>query len=183
MIQYTEYSAERLADRAVIRDILYLMCRSVDRRDWDTWCSLYHPDCSFDNGVNKGNLETTLKFQVRRHATISRSYHQIPNILIEFTGRDSALVESYTFVVQRHMADAITGDPRPGQPEFDRWSMTRFINQFERRDSTWRILRHTTITEHSLTRQVPSDEPHDGRAISRRDRDDPIWLMRAQFGL
>jgi SnoaL-like domain len=184
MMQYSEYESARLADRLIIQDLLYLMCRSVDRRDWDTWRTLYHPDCVFDNGVNKGDLETTLKFQVRRHATVSHSYHQIPNIFIEFTGRDTALVEAYTSVWQRHTADAFTGDLLPpGEPAFDRWSMARFINRFERRDSKWRILHHSTITEFSRMSPVPPDQPHDPRAISQRDRSDPLWAARAQLSL
>jgi ketosteroid isomerase-like protein len=173
------YSPARLADRAEITDVMYRWCRAVDRRDWDAVRQVFHPDAIDNHGPFVGGVEDLIAWLTDRHRTIPFSMHLVSNILIEFAGPDSALVETYIFA-------AFTGGIAGGEGSAtDSLSWARYIDRFERRGGEWRIARRTVAFDSSLMTDVPPDAPafDPSWAIGRRDRDDPIYKERAAMGL
>jgi hypothetical protein len=80
-----------------------------------------------------------------RHENIPFSMHMLGNMLIDFAAPDTALVETYVFVIQRYPAEARTAwcsSPAAskqsrcrGRPD----GCARYVDRFERRDGEWRI--------------------------------------------
>jgi len=186
------YSPERLADRAEIQDVMYRWCRAVDRLDVDGIRSVFHPDAIDNHGPFVGGVDALIAWLTDRHRGIPFSMHLVSNILIEFAGPDSALVETYIFATLRYSAQgkaalaAFTGGVAGGQGSAtDAFSWARYIDRFERRGGDWRIARRTVAFDSSLMTDVPPDAPafDPNWAVGRRDGDDPIYKERAAMGL
>ena len=187
-----DYSSERLADRAQIQDAMYRWCRAVDRLDVEGIRGVFHPDAIDYHGPFVGGVDALIAWLTNRHRGIPFSMHLVSNILIEFAGPDSALVETYIFATLRYSAEgkaalaAFTGGVAGGEGSTtDSFSWARYIDRFERRGGEWRIARRTVAFDSSLMTDVPPDAPafDPSWAIGRRDRDDPIYKERAAMGL
>lgn len=186
-----DYSPQRLADRAEITDVMYRWCRSVDRCDWNAMREVFHPEAHDDHGIYKGNVEGMIAWLTERHRTISRSMHQVGNLLIEFADADTALVETYLFAMQRYSTEgaqtraAITGGADVGGESFDLFMTGRYVDQFKRRAGRWKILDRTVVFDNSTIFPVPANAPKlgDEWAVAKRDRSDPLWALRAKLGL
>jgi hypothetical protein len=186
-----DYSPQRLADRAEITDVMYRWCRAVDRCDWEAIRDVFHPDARDDHGLYKGGVDGLIAWLSERHKTITRSMHQVGNMLIEFTSQDTAVVETYLFAMQRYTPEgaqtraAITGGADVGADSFDLFMTGRYVDVFERRNGRWKIRERTVVFDNSTMFPVPPNAPRlgDDWAISARDRSDPLWAIRAQQGL
>ncbi|HEX4506849.1 MAG TPA: nuclear transport factor 2 family protein [Alphaproteobacteria bacterium] len=187
-----DYSPERLADRAEIQDVMYRWCRAVDRLDVAGIRGVFHPDAIDNHGPFVGGVDALIVWLTDRHRGIPVSMHMVSNILIEFAGPDSALVETYIFATLRYSAEgkaalaAFTGGVAGGAGSAtDAFSWARYIDRFERRGGEWRIARRTVAFDSSLMTDVPEGAPafDPGWAVGRRDRDDPIYRERAAMGL
>lgn len=186
------YSAERIADRLQIQDAMYRWCRSVDRLDFDGIRSVFHPDGVDKHGPFNGTVEELIEWIRERHKTIPFSMHQISNILIEFAGPDLALVETYIRTTQRYPAEAkaslvqLTGG-QAGTSGLgaDLFTCSRYIDRFERRNGEWRILRRTLVQDWKQIVDVPANAPKplEGWLVGRRDKQDPVFLERAELGI
>ncbi len=81
---------------------------------------------------------------------------------------------------------AFTGGVSGGEGSAtDAMSWARYIDRFERRGGEWRIARRTVAFDSSLMSDVPANAPaFDPRwAVSRREKEDPIYRERAAMGL
>lgn len=123
---------DRLKDRQAIYDCLMRYCRGVDRLDVDLLKSAYHHDATDDHGIFSGNAWEFAEFLGPFDASIGvrQQTHRVDHSLIEFTGPDSAVVESYnlTFIdaeTDAGMAAATVGG--------------RYLDRFERRAGVWKI--------------------------------------------
>ncbi|GAA4332997.1 nuclear transport factor 2 family protein [Pigmentiphaga soli] len=186
------YSPARIADRMAIQDTMYRWCRAVDRLDFDGIRSVFHPDAIDRHGPFEGSVDGLVEWIRERHRAIPFSMHQISNILIEFAGPDLALVETYVRTVQRYPAEAkaalaqLSGGAqgRDGLGA-DLFTCSRYVDRFERRDGEWRIARRTLVQDWKQIVDVPADapRPREGWLVGRRDRQDPLYLERAELGL
>ena len=186
------FSPQRIADRMAIQDVMYRWCRSVDRLDFDLMRSLFHPDAVDDHGAYKGGVDGLVDWIRERHRTIPFSAHQLSNMLIEFAGPDIALVETYAHVVQRYPADgkAALAQLSGGQQGAAGTaavlnSYVRYVDRFERRNGEWRIARRTVVQDWKQISDLPPGDwkPTSGWPAGRRDREDPLYLARADLGL
>lgn len=186
-----DYSPQKVADRQAIQDTMHRWCRSVDRLDFDGIRSVFHPDAVDRHGPFNGSVNELIEWIRKRHATIPFSMHQISNILIEFAGPDSALVETYVRTVQYYPASAkaslqeltgsATGSDGCGA---DLFTCSRYIDRFERRDGLWKIALRTLVQDYKRVVDVASvPEAKPGWLTGRRDRDDPLYAERAAVGL
>src|SRR5438477_5687004 len=98
--QSLEY--DKLVSQFAIRDVLCRYCRGVDRRDWSLVRGAFHPDAYDDHGVYRGNVDGFIDFLAERHAFVTMSMHHIGNVLVEFSGPDRAMAETYCLAFQRY---------------------------------------------------------------------------------
>jgi len=186
------FSAERLADRAKIQDVLYRLCRAIDRMDVAAIRDSYHPDGMDKHGMYNGNVTGFLQWLEDRHKPITFSMHSISNILIEFSGLDTAIVETYCLGLQRFPADAkasrqmLEGFSLSSGSEVEVMVCCRYVDLFERRDGNWLIKERAVVFDstriHELTGNVPKMGV-DWIVGKRGGRADYIYAARAEVGL
>lgn len=174
---------QRLIDRAAIQDLMSRYARGVDRRDWNTVAQTFHPDAHDDHGEYKGGVEGFLKWVSERHAKIPQSMHFLGNCLIEFTGPDVALVETYFIARQTISADATAAKSMiegrgesSGAAEAQIWG--RYIDIAERRNGEWRTARRIVAFDAMQAGPATSLPLKESWAQSQRDPSDPLNVMR-----
>lgn len=147
----------QLADREAIRDVLYRYCRAVDRGDKELLRSCYHANGTDDHGFFAGSGWDFADYVLPILAQLDRSIHSLSNPHIELAG-DRAYVETQWSVIHRLR--------RWGQFT-DMWHQGRYLDEFERRDGQWRILRRVTVLDAErwidtadMQRLVPADHPN-----------------------
>lgn len=183
------FSAERIADRLEIADVMHRWCRAIDRRDYGVIRGLFHPD-GFDSHSPahfEGDVEALIAWISDRHATIDFALHSISNLIIEFAGPDDAAVEAVVMAVQHYPAE---GDPvvlkvrevRPGA-SFDMVAFARYVDHFTRRNGAWRIQKRVVVMDSQMLIEVSGGALAAGSRVGRRDQDDPIYQLRRELGL
>ena len=188
-----DYSPERLSDRAQIQDVMHRWCRAVDRLDLDAIRDLFHLDATDSHGLFNGDVEGLISWIGTRHTTIPFSMHFISNIFIEFSGRDTAIVETYCLAVQRYTADAkvammthlsggVQGEP---ETEMDMMVCCRYVDRFERRNGEWRIAKRVVVYDSIMTDEVPKNGPKmsTGWTSGQRNKTDYIHQARIAAGV
>ena len=154
---------EKAADCNEIYQVLAKLCRGLDRLDASLIADAYHEGAMQHHGpFDKPGRELApeLVEMVRTHT--ENAFHILSNVAIELDG-DTAWVESYV--------TAITRDAEKYDDIGARW-----VDRFERRDSTWRIAERTSIVEYN--RSFPRGE--EGAIVAlfnngTRDRTDPSY--------
>lgn len=181
----------RLVDRVAIEQALLRYTRGVDRRDWLLVRSAYHADAYDDHGVYKGGVDGLIEWMQRRHEGVLQAQHFMANTFIEFTGPDSALVETYVVSRQRPMPSSMmTADVKDYSARIDPSAIrqteawARYVDVFECRDDDWRISRREVVLEIYDSRQALPDGGVPPTFLSaRRDAADPLFLAREKAGL
>lgn len=172
----------RLIDRAAIQDLMARYAQGVDRRDWEAVRATFHPDARDDHGEYKGNVDGFIAWVSRRHDKVAQSMHFLGNCLIEFTGADIALVETYYIARQTYGADAsaaltmIGSGGAPGPMEAEIWG--RYIDIVERRQGEWRTAQRTVAFEVLQAHAATSLPLGAAWAQAKRDATDPLYVMR-----
>jgi hypothetical protein len=191
MAKSDDYSPERLADRAEIQDAMYRWCRAIDRLDYDSIRTVFHPDAIDSHGPYEGGIDGLIDWIRGRHDTIQFSMHSISNILIEFAGPDSAIVETYCFAVQRYRAkgkaslDQFTGGEYKAGTAMDLIVCARYVDRFERRAGEWRILHRRVVYDSKMTHEVPEalSKVVPNWTYGQRNKTDYIYRARTVVGL
>ncbi len=143
----SQQEIDRCKDRQAICDCLLRYCRGVDRLDATLLKTAYHEDATDDHGIFNGNAWEFADFIGPFDASIGvrQQTHRVDHTLIEFTGPDTAVVESYnlTFIdaeTDDGMAAAMVGG--------------RYLDRFERRDGAWKIAHRLYVMD--FNRNEPS---------------------------
>jgi hypothetical protein len=194
-MSHAAYSATyRVEDRMQIQDAIYRWARLVDRREWHLAPTVFHNDAFDEHGMYRGDVPGLLAWMRERHRFISQSMHHIGNVLIEFTGPTSAIVESYVIAYQRYLP-AADGNrtsriaalgPRLGALDdpIDAVVNARYGDNFEKRKDLWRIAKRITVFEgRYLTAAGPDALLDSGWVAAARDESDPILVARRAAGL
>jgi ketosteroid isomerase-like protein len=195
MIDHDPFSPERVRDRLMIQDVIYRLCRAVDRCDTEAIVDAYHPDAVDSHGIFVGDPQAYARFSQERNRSIPFSQHQVSNLLIEFAGPDLALVETYLLSVQRYGPESAASFAQFGGAEAaqqvaqrgaDSLGCHRYVDRFERRDGQWKILRRTVVFEWRNLLPVPATAAmkfSPDWIVGQRSAED--WLMkeRAALGL
>lgn len=162
-----------LRDRESIRAVLYDYCRAVDRGDAELMRRCYHPDATDDHGFFSGNAWEFVDYVLPLLAQLDRSIHSLTNPHIALDG-DRAHVETQWSVV--HRLRGFTGLT-------DLWHQGRYLDEFERRNGEWRILRRVTVLDAErwmrtadLQDLVPDTVPNKVHR-GRRGRRDPVYSL------
>lgn len=184
---------EKMLAKAEIEEVMLRWCRAVDRCDWESVPDLFHPEGYDNHGIFRGDVAGMIAWLSERHKSVTRSMHMITNMRIEFADDDNALVETYSLAVQRYPAGgsqatraAIAGGGDTGDGSFDMMITGRYVDHFQKRDGTWRILNRTVVFDNSVL--LPVNDAGGSQlgadwAISTRGKDDPIWELRRAVGL
>ena len=120
---------------------------------------MYHPDGTDDHGSFKGLGVDFADYVTRRLGErYAATMHTIANTIIEFTGPDTAHVESHVCARQRR-ADGVVLETFGG----------RYVDRFERRDGEWRIAHRNLVHEWDKVEHVelafpPGRYPEGGRS-------------------
>ena len=167
---------EELEARTAIEDCLKRFARAVDRQDWAAARAHYHDDAVDDHGFFKGSPDAFLAHIERLHAHQDHSMHFNTNVLIEFTARDRAFVETYVLVLQRF---------RPGAPNVPAEShglrnlaSARYLDRFEKRNGEWRVGHRTLVFGDLVSESMeePSRFPP-GFTVQKHGMDDPLYSL------
>jgi SnoaL-like domain len=163
-----------LADREAIRTVLYDYCRAVDRGDDELLKACYHPDGTDDHGFFSGRGHDFVGYVLPILAQLDRSIHSLTNPHIVLDG-DKAYVETQWSVIHRL---------RRSWKLTDMWHQGRYLDEFERRDGRWRILRRVTVLDaerwiHTADMQdlVPDSVPNKVHR-GQRGRGDPLYRLQ-----
>jgi hypothetical protein len=134
---------QELKDRQAIYDCLMRYCRGIDRLDVGILKTAYHPDGIDDHGIFSGNAWEFAEFigPFDAELGVKQQTHRVDNVLIEFTGPDTASVESYnvTFIdaeTPDGMAASVVGG--------------RYLDRFERRDGQWKIAHRLYVMDWNI---------------------------------
>ncbi len=167
---------DELEARTEIQDALNRFARAVDRQDWALARTLYHDDAFDDHGFFKGAPDPFLAHIAKIHVHQVHSMHFNSNVLIEFTARDRAFVETYVLVLQRF---------RPGAPNVPAGSAglrvlasARYLDRFEKRNGAWRVV-HRTLVFGDMQAE-PMKEPlkfPPEFAVQTHGMDDPLYKL------
>ncbi len=134
---------DELQARTEIADTLLRFIRGIDRQDWALARSTYHDDAIDEHGFFRGPADEFLGIVARLHEHQEHSMHVMSNMLIEFTARDRALVETYCLVFQRFGPGA--AGVAPGSKGVRKMATARYIDRFEARNGEWRVAHRTLV--------------------------------------
>ncbi len=175
----TSTADARAGDRAQIAEALYHYCRAIDRIRPEALLNCFHADALIDNGQGLFEVDAFAAMVVERHAAIPQAFHMIGNILVDFTGADTAFVESYCLAMEHH--------PGAAQGQLlDRIVRVRYADQFERRDGAWKVARRLVVIDHEMAFKVDPDvSPFAGvpKHAGVRGLQDPVEQLRRSLGL
>ncbi|MEZ5650870.1 MAG: nuclear transport factor 2 family protein [Burkholderiaceae bacterium] len=140
----------RLLDREAIRDCLYRYCRGIDRADEASLRDSYWPDAHDSHGATSGPIEIFFERVRAAFARGPRNVHRITNILIEFAGPDTAIVES--------CFDALQRGPGPDGITRQFHLAGRYCDRFEKRAGHWRVARRVVVYDWVDEQTAASDD-------------------------
>jgi len=174
-----DWTPERVADRMQITEVLHHYCRAIDRiQPGDLASKVFHPDAIVDKG-DPVPVAEFIAYVEQRHPGVPTASHMSMNAIVEFTGQDSAFVESWCLAVERQPP---AGDNDAGSDIVVR---VRYGDHFERRGGRWLIARRTFVLDHMI--RLPADPTLQPPGASifqgKRDASDPLMRIRAGLGL
>lgn len=144
-----DYSASAMTARAEIVDVISLYAHALDRRRWELFDVIFHPDAEWRLSSFSGHWRETLKGarEVFERALLT-THHQTGNILISVDG-DSAAAETYVTAYHRVRADApeSSGMFSGTGSQYDLVAGMRYIDRFQRRGDRWRIASRVGTSE------------------------------------
>lgn len=187
-----QYTAQRIADRFAIQDMMYRWCRAVDRLDKQGMLDIFWPGAIDSHGPYIGPAEGLVEWILVRHRPIGTSSHFVGNMLIEFASDDVALVETYVRTIQQYPPEAkqqlaqltggASGDPKSAM---DMFTSSRYLDRMERRNGEWRIAHRDLIQDWKQIVDVkyPALVPTEGWIIGRRDGKDQVEVVKKELGI
>ncbi len=183
----------RLADRFQIEQVIRCWARAVDRRDWALVRTVFHPGAIDDHGMYKGDIDGLIDWLEARHQCITMSMHVLGNIYIELPDADSAVCESYVVAYQRydtapgadqsHILAALGEHVDQSDLPIDVMMPARYIDEFEKRDGSWRITHRTTVFEGRYILKGDTAPLNPAWTVGHRDNSDPLYIARRRAGL
>ncbi|MCU1398141.1 MAG: nuclear transport factor 2 family protein [Acidimicrobiales bacterium] len=161
---------ERLIAESDIRDVCLRYCRGIDRRQFDLVRSCYHPDALDEHGDFLGTVEEFVAHAERSLQRFESTVHFLGNILVEVDD-SGALARSECYAVASHRLAATSE-----KPARDHVVGLRYIDDFERRDGTWRIADRVCAFEWTRTDPVtPGWSFTDAFRLGRTDGEDVVF--------
>ena len=138
------FSPDQLSDLESIRNAALRYCRGVDRLDAELMKSAYWPEATDEHGSFVGNAWEFSDYCMQAHQGWRSTNHCIFNHSIELDpGGERARGEIYN-VAYLFKKDADVLDTWHG----------RYLDDYEKRDDEWRILKRVCVHEGSQSRPI-----------------------------
>lgn len=167
---YTEEQIRELFDEREIRSLIYRYCRAIDRRQYDDLRRCYHPEATDHHGDFYGTVEEFVAYVTAGLDLYEATMHFVGNLEIEVDG-DRARSEAYCLALA-HLA-ASDDD----HPERDNLVAVRYVDDLERRNGEWRILRRVCAYEWTRTDPLPLGwRLPESFVRGRRDASDIVYM-------
>lgn len=166
---------DMLVSRVQIEEVLLAYARANDRVDADLLRSCFWPESTHRHGRFDGTSADFIGFALKILGAVKYAAHHISNISIQVDG-DRALSECYYFAHHRRPV-------KGGAGEEDAFFEGRYLDDFERRDGVWKIIRRRGLADYSPP-AIPAatafaDWPAGQHSL--RYPDDDYYAMKARF--
>ncbi|WP_372734771.1 nuclear transport factor 2 family protein [Nocardioides sp.] len=166
MTQHPDQAITDLLDKQAISEVLAAYARAMDRIDLDLARSVFHPEGTADYGeMFTGTGYEFADYIGAAHPLFEMTDHRIGAVTIALDG-DRAGSETYAFVTLRSRAE--------DGSRSDMVIHGRYVDRWERRDGTWRILHRQYLHTFDEVRPV---EQTMFAATGVRDQTDPSYAV------
>jgi hypothetical protein len=158
--------------RQAITEVVFRYAHALDRLDEPMLRSVFHPDSEhhhfYQGPSSDPDRPSTAEepgdfvaFALGVLRTYRQTHHQMGNTLIEFDVEENARVETYFTAFHRMRP---RGDPLASETAFDTemdyFVGGRYIDRFALRDSEWKIISRTGMTDWTRL-EAPSSQGND----------------------
>lgn len=155
-----------------LQRLAWAYCHAVDRGDMALLESLYHPDAIDDHGAMfRGSPEEYVAWLPRMLKGLEATRHTIHNMLFLVDGdRAQGELVNTAYHRTRDGREIILGG--------------RYLDEYERREGVWRILRRSLVLDSFEERPAQTAEGFIGKGVERgsSDEGDPVFTRLALFG-
>jgi hypothetical protein len=166
---------DMLLSKDSIRDILFAYARSNDRADEALLRNCFWPESTHKHGRFEGKSSDFVGFAFKIISALKYACHHISNVSIEVRG-DRAFSECYYFAQHRRAA-------KEGGGEEDVFFQGRYLDDFERRNGVWKIIRRRGLSDFTSdplpARTMQADWP--AGQHSEKFPGDDYYAMRQAF--
>lgn len=138
-----------LLDKQAIEEVLMRYSRAIDRNDADLLRAVYWPEAYDDHLLYEGDIEGLVKYCMEFTAEMP-THHFLGNRIIELLGPDKAFTETYYQAY--HNMPVPDSDTRQ-----DLTLLGRYLDDFEKRDGVWRIIRRVVVVDAYTQTAATSD--------------------------
>ena len=144
--RYPTPTADQVADRLAIHDVIVRYCRGIDRLDEDLVRSAYWPDSNDDHGNYSGNGYEFAAYAIPRlRRSYDATHHVITNSCVYLHG-EAAGAETYVHAYHRK-GDTVT------------LFVGRYVDRFEQRAGEWRIADRVCVHDWSRVDPITESMP------------------------
>jgi ketosteroid isomerase-like protein len=134
----TEALMQEMLDEFQLRKLVHAYCRAVDRGDLAKLRELYHHDAEDAHGAfSSGSADDFLAALAAARPYIRSMQHNITTVNFAVSG-DSAEGEIYTIATHTFSA---------GDRDVDVVVGGRYLDKYEKRDDTWKLIERTIVTD------------------------------------
>ena len=134
----TEALLQEVLDEFQLRKLVHSYCRAVDRGDFAQLRELYHHDAvDAHGGFSAGTADDFLNQLAAARPYIGSMQHNITTVNFAIDGT-SAEGEIYTIATHTFSA---------GDRDVDVMVGGRYLDKYEKRDDTWKIVERTIVTD------------------------------------
>lgn len=133
-----EPALQEMLDEHALTKLVHAYCRAVDRGDIDALRDLYHHDAvDAHGGFSTGSVEGFFEQLTASRPYLRAMQHHITTVNFAVEG-NSAEGEIYNIAVH-----TLAGK----EPDVDLVIGGRYLDKYEKRDGTWKLLERTIVTD------------------------------------
>lgn len=151
---------EILIEKDKIRDQIFNYCRALDRIDNELGYTIFAEDSEVDYGPTyKGTGRGFIDMMLKMHRKMVSTHHMMTNILIKFNEDGSkAASETYMYAACKYKN-------KKGEASFTVEARCRDIDNWEKRDGKWVIVKRVVAGDNSFIIPAPqyTDDYNNGR--------------------
>ncbi len=162
---------DMLVSKDQITEVLHGYARSNDRADEALLRSCFWPESTHKHGGFDGTSTDFIAFALKIIRAVKYTAHHISNVSVDVRG-DRAFSECYYFAHHRR-------DKKDGTGEEDAFFEGRYLDEHERRNGVWKIIRRRGLSDYSNVLAAPSPfASWPAGQHSLRAPDDDYYAMR-----
>jgi ketosteroid isomerase-like protein len=173
----TDNDIDAMLSRPVLEELLTTYCRAVDRTDADLLASIFHDDATVVTGhFNGPGKEFAREITGWCRDNTLRTFHTVSNQWFDIDG-DKAVGETYVIAVQ--------SAPDESGQALDTLVGGRYLDKFERREGTWKVVQHTFVMDWNMSQPSTAvfDEDMFGQMVQgTRGAEDPVYAFWKSAG-